>query len=60
MQRYLVRPKLEQVISEAKGKKRDEQVVSAVELNEYTYREAAEGPGLHYSTISRMIRRKRR
>ncbi len=57
-QRYLDRPKLEEVISEAKGKKRDEQVVAAVERYGYTQREVAKHLGLHYSTISRMLRLK--
>jgi len=60
MQRYLDRPKLEELLgnSDKKATARDrERVRAAIERYGYSQREVATYRGVHYSTISRMLRR---
>ena len=60
MQRYLDRPKLEELLgnSDKKATARDrERVRAAIERYGYSQREVATYLGVHYSTISRLLRR---
>ena len=60
MQRYLDRPTLEELLgnSDKKATARDrERVRAAIERYGYSQREVATYLGVHYSTISRMLRR---
>ena len=60
MQRYLDRPKLEELLgnSDKKATARDhERVRAAIERHGYSQREVATYLGVHYSTISRLLRR---
>jgi hypothetical protein len=59
VQRYLNRPKLAEIFKNARGEKRrrDRRIAEAVQRWGYSEREVADYLRLHYSTVSRLIRR---
>jgi len=59
VQRYLNRPNLTEIFENARGEKgkRDRGIAEAVKRWGYSEREVADYLRLHYSTVSRLIRR---
>jgi hypothetical protein len=59
VQRYLNRPSLSEIFRNARGRKqrRDRGITEAVKRWGYSEREVADYLKLHYSTLSRLIRR---
>jgi len=59
IQRYLNRPGLTEIFKSARGekRKRDRGIAEAVRRWGYSEREVADYLRLHYSTVSRLIRR---
>jgi hypothetical protein len=58
-QRYLNRPSLAEIFENARGekRKRDRGIGEAVQRWGYSEKEVADYLGLHYSTVSKLIRR---
>lgn len=58
-QRYAIRPMLEELLAERKDRNKEEfdRFISEAYKYGYTMREIAENLGVHYSTISRIIKR---
>jgi len=58
-QRYLGRPSLEKLFQDIRKRKtvRDQLIAKAVERHGYSQKELADFLGLHYSTISRLMKK---